>query len=206
MAQKILIVLIFLFLAAVSAGAQIQTGQPDNHEKKLLLDYARQSIVKKLSGQIFTPSLPKNSRLCELRKPVFVTLEKDGKVRGCRGALEPAGKNIAEEVCIMAIAAALGDKRFPPLTKPGLKKSRISITIVSELIPYSGGNIPKEDGIIYKKDGTAGIVLPYEGSDTFTRIRWAYIKAGITPPDRPENIKNQDLYIMKAERFADGDL
>jgi AMMECR1 domain-containing protein len=188
----------------MSADADISPSL-SSADKKLLLRFARESINSYLNGEKFTPVFPQNSRLPGIKRAVFVTLEKEGKVRGCRGSLDPSAKNIGEEVIIMSVAAAMGDKRFPPLTKTGLKKSRISITVVGELIPYNGETIDKADGVVYRKGDNTGIVLPWEGSDTKTRIDWAYKKAGIPPPDKLDRADYGEIYIMKAERFADGE-
>ena len=52
---------------------------------------------------------------------VFVTLKKDGDLRGCIGTIRPTQKNIAAEVQKNAISAAEHDPRFPALKENELK-------------------------------------------------------------------------------------
>lgn len=179
-------------------------------EQKYLLALARHSIKAHLEGKKpdFTIggkySFPSNHRLFTARNGVFVTLDKWGTVRGCRGTLEPAQADLAREVAHNAVAAAMGDKRFPPLRPGGINHCRISITVVKELIPVkTAAGIPKSDGIVLRKGDCVGVVLPYEGSDPFVRLGWAYKKAGLPEPSHDELNELTDVYVMKAERMAE---
>ena len=192
---------------------------PDNSlnftptEQKYLLSLARQSIKDHLEGKKpdFTLAgkfnLSSDHRLFKMRHGVFVTLDKWGTVRGCRGTLEPAQTDMAHEVAHNAVAAAMGDRRFPPLKPGGIDHCRISITVVRELIPVKTvSDIPRSDGIVVRQDGRVGVVLPYEGSDPVVRLGWAYKKAGLPEPSPAElNELNEltDVYVMKGDRFAD---
>ena len=49
----------------------------------------------------------------------FVTLTKDGALRGCIGSLEPA-RPLGEDVAQNALAAAFRDPRFPALERRGM--------------------------------------------------------------------------------------
>lgn len=57
------------------------------------------------------------------RGATFVTLTRDGKLRGCIGSIKPQ-RSLAEDVAANAQAAALRDTRFSPLTAdewPGVR-------------------------------------------------------------------------------------
>ena len=56
------------------------------------------------------------------RAGVFVCLKKDGELRGCIGTIEPAARNIAEEIRNNSISAAMRDPRFPPVDPDELTK------------------------------------------------------------------------------------
>lgn len=179
-------------------------------EQKYLLALARQSIKAHLKGKkldftlVGKFNLPSDHRLFKMRHGVFVTLDKWGTVRGCRGTLEPAQTDMAHEVAHNAVAAAMGDSRFAPLKPGGIDHCRISITVVKELIPVKTvSDIPRSDGIVVRQDGRVGVVLPYEGSDPAVRLGWAYKKAGLPEPLPAELNELTDVYVMKGDRFAD---
>lgn len=95
-----------------------------SEEKQLLLELARQALQQGVSGRALPPidlsTLPES-----LRQPgaTFVTLTHHGELRGCVGTLE-AYQPLAEDVREHAVAAALQDFRFPPVSAdevPGLE-------------------------------------------------------------------------------------
>jgi len=139
------------------------------------------------------------------RAGVFVTLEKNGKLRGCIGTYLPTRVNVAEETIKNAIAAATEDWRFEPVKLDELKEISISVSVLS--YPESVKNIkelnPKKYGIVVKNfplafpdqewilDGLlgkeivskTGVLLPdIEGVETAEQqISIACQKAGIDP-------------------------
>jgi len=84
------------------------------------------------------------------RAGVFVTLEKNGKLRGCIGTYLPTRVNVAEETIKNAIAAATEDWRFEPVKLDELKEISISVSVLS--YPESVKNIkelnPKKYGML----------------------------------------------------------
>lgn len=97
-------------------------------EKKTLLHLARQALESGVRGDTpipiqqseLTPSLRENGAS-------FVTLTKRGKLRGCIGTLE-AHQPLAEDVQEHAIAAALNDHRFDPVTPGELDDIEIEVS------------------------------------------------------------------------------
>lgn len=175
-------------------------------DKKFLLEVARKSIKYRLEGKKFIPTIDEGHPLRNIHLGVFVTLDRKGAVRGCRGTLQATRQDIAKEVSDMAIGAAIGDVRYPPLSAEEIDKYRISITLVKELIPCkSPMEIMRADGVVFLRGEEVGVVLPYEGKDPIIRIQWAYKKAGLKPPNSifPNDLKN--IFILKAERFAEGE-
>ncbi|MDQ6966159.1 MAG: AMMECR1 domain-containing protein, partial [Mariprofundaceae bacterium] len=84
-----------------------------NDTDKLITGIARNAIAAHLgltSGQ----AIPEQAWLTESRA-CFVTLHKHGALRGCIGSLV-AHRPLGEDIVANALAAALHDPRFPPLT------------------------------------------------------------------------------------------
>ena len=68
---------------------------------------------------------------------VFVTLKKNGELRGCMGTFRPVQKNAAYEIISNAMTAAENDPRFPEVDKSEFDEIVISVDILSETGPIS---------------------------------------------------------------------
>ena len=125
--------------------------------------------------------LPK-TKILSTAKPVFVTIEVNGSVRGCRGTLLPQSANLGDEIRRAAEGAAIHDPRYQPLRVSDLLRMAVTVTIVDRLesIPSVAG-LRREDGLVLRSGNRTGIVLPWEGFDADTRLQWAYKKAGVAP-------------------------
>ncbi len=138
----------------------------------------------------------------EIKSGVFVTIEKDGKLRGCIGTYLATKENIAREIISNAIAAAIEDYRFGFIQEEELPYLSYTVYILNE--PEQVKDIkeldPKKYGIIVKTipivdvDKTdvvfnghlphkTGLLLPdLEGVSTIEKqISIACQKAGINP-------------------------
>ncbi|MFW5913510.1 MAG: AmmeMemoRadiSam system protein A [Bacillota bacterium] len=117
----------------------------------------------------------------------FVTLKKNGKLRGCIGTLEPTQPSIAEEIRRNAVAAAVHDPRFPPLTKEELKDLSISVDVLgqAEKVESQSELDPKTYGVIVELPPRKGVLLPdLEGIDTPDKqLSIALRKANIHPKE-----------------------
>lgn len=109
--------------------------QLSSEERCLLLMLARQAIEKVVRNEALE-ALDHKSLPEVLRKPgvTFVTLTKNGELRGCVGALD-AYQSLAEDVREHAIAAALQDFRFPPVQAEELQEIRIEISRLTPPFP-----------------------------------------------------------------------
>jgi len=123
------------------------------------------------------PDLMKN------KAAAFVTLKKDGRLRGCIGTIEPVRENLGREIWHNAVSASSKDPRFSPVQKDELKDIVYSVDVLSA--PKKAPDIklldPKKDGIIVQNGMRRGVLLPdLEGIDTVEeQIRIARMKAGI---------------------------
>lgn len=130
--------------------------------------------------------------------PVFVTIESHGKILGCRGTLRPTQSSLEHEVVRAARSAAAGDPRYRPLSPSDLKDFLVTVSVVERQTPLALsdlGSLSPEDGLVLRSGERVGIVLPFEGRDPQTRLKWAWKKAGVSPgsPCR--------LFRMQAQRF-----
>lgn len=158
----ILILLGVLFLGITSSVFAQDKYSP--REKDYLLNLARETLVWYLKynkmPDIKAEQLTKNLRE---NRPCFVTLEKNGRLRGCIGLFEfekPLYKNVIDR----SMAAATQDNRFDPVAYNELKDIVIEISILTEpkeLKFNSAEDLfnklhPFEDGVIlYTKYGSS---------------------------------------------------
>lgn len=83
-------------------------------------------------GKIISPpdQLPKE--FLNKKAGTFVTINKNGQLRGCIGTYLPIRRNIAEEIIFNAIAAATEDWRFGPIQEKELSSLSYTVYILSE--------------------------------------------------------------------------
>lgn len=124
-----------------------------------------------------------SQELLNTRQGAFVTIKKDGVLRGCIGTIEPTQKNLAMEIIENAISAGLRDPRFDPVGEEELSQLVYSVDVLMEPEPIS--SLEELDvgkyGVIVSKGFRKGLLLPnLEGIDTpQEQVRIALNKAGI---------------------------
>lgn len=97
----------------------------------------------------------------------FVTLQLNGRLRGCIGVLLPI-RSLAEDVAANATSAAFRDPRFPPLRVAEFAKLEIHISVLSEpeLIKCTSeaelleSLRPGKDGLILSEGEARATYLP----------------------------------------------
>lgn len=154
-------------------------------EQSLILDLARESIRYGLRhGRPPVIDLEPLPPALQAIRPTFVTLQKNGQLRGCIGSLE-ARRPLAEDVIVNAFAAAFQDPRFPPLREEELENLEIHISILSPLEEVS---VQSESDLLSQlRPGIDGLVLE-EGPHraTFLPAVWESLP---DPKDFLEHLK-----------------
>jgi len=149
----------------------------------LLAKHAVENYVKE--NKIISLPDDLSDEFLSRRAGTFVTITKDGELRGCIGTYLPTKENIGEEIISNAIAAATEDYRFGPIQKPELPYLSYAVYILSEpkLIKDNQELNPKKFGIIVKTDIKSGLLLPDLAEvDTIEKqIAITCQKAGIDP-------------------------
>jgi len=188
-------------------------------EKKALLAEARETISARLERRQpkyqAGPSLEKavEEGISALAKPcgAFVTLHtKDSRgrqnLRGCIGRMI-ASTPLEKTVRTMAIEAAFGDPRFPPLEASELPDIVIEISALSPLERCPDPRSVKVGvhGLYLIHRGRAGVLLPQvpveQGWNLDEYLEYICIKAGLPPGscDAPD----AELYTFTAVVFGD---
>ena len=172
-------------------------------EKEELLSIARKTISEYVrNGNI--PEFNVKSETLKEKSGAFVTLKKNGKLRGCIGLI------IAEEPLFMAIRkmaikAATQDPRFPPLNPSEVDEIEIEISV---LTPFQNVHNTAEievgrDGLMIKKGLMSGLLLPQVpveyGWNRKTFLEHTCNKAGL-PPDA---WKDAELWKFQALVFSE---
>lgn len=100
---------------------------------------------------------------------VFVSLKKDGQLRGCIGSIYPHEANIIQEVITSAINAGTRDPRFYPVRPEELDDLNISVDVLTEPEEVNGPEAldPRKYGVIISSGSRSGVLLPnLEGINT----------------------------------------
>jgi MEMO1 family protein len=168
-------------------------------EKKDLLALAGKAITDYVrNGK--TPEIEVNNQKYKSDGAVFVTIKKNGSLRGCIGHVQ-AIMPLYQSVIKNAIAASSGDPRFPPMTKEELKDIDIEISILSPLNPVKDIKDIQvgKHGLVIRKGGHSGLLLPQvageQGWDRDAYLKNLCAKAGL-----PEYAwRDAELYTFTAE-------
>jgi len=146
----------------------LHEGEPVSREEAgaTLLAIARGTIAHAL-GLAPEPPRIAGAPWLERAAATFVTLVRDGELRGCMGSLaaeRPLGKDVAEN----ALAAALRDPRFAKLTVEDWTRCEVEVSLLSAAKPMRFADEadllaqlrPGEDGVILESEGKRATYLP----------------------------------------------
>jgi AmmeMemoRadiSam system protein A len=156
----------------------------DESQRMGLLGIARRALDGYLgAGKI----PPEEGALGKLAAPgaAFVTLTKNGRLRGCIGyteAVAPLFKVVQE----CAVAAATEDPRFPAVSLNELPSLRVEISVLTPLVPIRPEDVEVgRHGLMITQGRMRGLLLPQVpvewGWDRETFLDQTCVKAGLPP-------------------------
>jgi AmmeMemoRadiSam system protein A len=173
-------------------------------QRRFLLHLAREAITARLvKDRMLEPKT--DDPLMAEKRGAFVTLTKKGELRGCIGYPLPV-KPLAGAVAEMAVAAAIEDPRFEPVTIKEIADLHIEISVLSLPAPVDDPKnvVVGRHGIIVSRGFRKGLLLPqvpleYQW-DRETFLRHGCLKAGL-PPDAWK--AGASIEVFEAEVFGE---
>ncbi len=170
----------------------------DNEDEYVQL--ARQTIESYIrDGK--KPDIPKGlpDEMMSAKAGVFVSIHKEGRLRGCIGTIAPVYGSIAREIIENAVSASTKDPRFNPIKPDELGALEINVDVLSEAEDIASKEEldVKKYGVIVTKGYNRGLLLPnLDGVDTVDeQVSIALRKAGLS-----ENEKGYSLQRFEVVR------
>ena len=178
-----------------------------DEEKEELMDIAKESIRCAVLGEEIPDFNIRSEKLKENRGG-FVTIKKEGNLRGCIGYSFPVD-NLYKVISEVAVSAALHDPRFPALSEDELDDIDIDISVLSLLEEVSDVNEIEvgKHGLLIERGGFKGLLLPQVAieydCDRIKFLEQTCYKAGLDK----DAWKEPDTVIKKfsAEVFGEKD-
>jgi AmmeMemoRadiSam system protein A len=173
-------------------------------EQKELLKIARTTIISHVAKQPL-PAIAPTSPGLNLHSGCFVTIKKNGELRGCIGNFV-SDQPLYQLVQEMAVSAATRDPRFYPMKEPDLSEFSIDISVLSPLEQIADVEEIQVGvhGIYIVKGSYRGVLLPQVATeygwnrDQF--LQHTCMKAGL-PQDAWQG--ECDIYIFSAQVFGE---
>jgi|WetSurMetagenome_2_1015567.scaffolds.fasta_scaffold316494_2 AmmeMemoRadiSam system protein A len=174
---------------------------------KQLLNLARKTI--KSSFEHKEPEMSKEIKEKFSKKQAcFITITKNGQLRGCIGSLQPT-RELYKDVVENSVSAAFHDPRFPPLEKEELNQIRIELSILSvpEKLEFKDekdllNKINKKMGIVLKKGSFVSTFLPQvwdELPDKVEFLEHLSRKAGLNK----DAWKTAEIYFYEVKKIKE---
>jgi uncharacterized protein len=154
-------------------------------EQRILLGLAREAVEAGVRGKSLPERVPGLSAPLLAPLGAFVTLRKQGDLRGCIGhvrGVEPLYRTVQE----CAVAAALSDPRFPPMAPEEIPLIHIEISVLSGLRIVTAEQVEVgKHGLFISQGCQRGLLLPQ------VAVEWRWdrekfleetcLKAGLPP-------------------------
>lgn len=168
-------------------------------QRKTLLQLAKDSIAHGLKqGRAKAIDIEDYDSELQQARACFVTLHKNGQLRGCIGSLE-AQRELVRDVAENAFAAAFRDPRFRPVEQKELDRLALSISV---LTPSSEILFDSQQSLIDQiRPGIDGLILQYgHHRGTFLPSVWEQL------PTTEEFLQHLKLKAGLAADFWSDDL
>jgi len=190
-------------------GSQLKKKKTDllNYEQeRKLLEVARKSLEAYFrDGK--APFLKAKEGFLKQNLGVFVTLRKNGRLRGCIGQFE-SQQPLYQLVQEKAVDAAFNDPRFPPLESRELKDVKIEISLLSPRKKIDDWRkiILGKQGVMIKQGRKRGVFLPQVAEETGWDLETFLTnlcshKAGLAPNCYQE--KETEVFVFTAQVFSE---
>jgi len=157
-------------------------------EEHPLVQLARRTIEEYIRHRTVIDPPKELTPEMQQKAGAFVSLHRQGELRGCIGTIEPVQPNLAQEIIANAISAATRDPRFRPVRPDELQDLQISVDVLTPAEPITSLTDldPKVYGVIVQSGRRRGLLLPdLEGVDTAEQqVDIALRKAWIAPQER----------------------
>ena len=190
-------------------GAEDEILQPAM--RQMLLRVARQALASRLAKgrapEVNAASFPMP---LQTHAAAFVTVQKEGRLRGCIGSLV-AHRPLVADVVENAVKAGFADPRFKPLQTGELDQVALKIAVLSPSRPMAFSDqadlerqlVPGRDGLILSDGRHRGTFLPMVWDNLNTPhefVQGLKVKAGL-----PKDHWSDSLQIRRfhAESFAE---
>ncbi|MFA5336478.1 MAG: AmmeMemoRadiSam system protein B [Candidatus Omnitrophota bacterium] len=183
-----------------------ETKMLTSAQKKELLGMARKTIESCVKAGK-APEFKTNDPALTKQEGAFVTIHKNGELRGCIGNIigqQPLYLTVRD----MAIESSTADPRFTPVGPEELKDIKIEISVLSEPRRVRSADEIRmgEHGVIVKSGYRSGVFLPQVATETgWSREEFlsnlCENKAGL-PADAWKD-KKTELYVFTAQVFSE---
>ncbi len=178
----------------------------NSKQKRELLNIAKQTVESFVQdGKV--PEFDVSDERLLWKEGAFVTLHKNGELRGCIGQIVPTEKPLWQVVRDMAISACSEDHRFSPVSKKELAEIDYEISVLSapeKINNWQDIELGKH-GVIVRKEFRSGVFLPQVAADTgwsleefLSQLCWQ--KAGLSPDCYKD--KEVELKVFTAQVFS----
>jgi AmmeMemoRadiSam system protein A len=173
-------------------------------QKRALVSLAREAVKRAAGAPAASPDVgggfPEASG-------AFVTLKREGRLRGCIGTLE-CRRPLPEEIARVAASAAREDPRFTPLTAAELDGLDVELSVLGpleEIDPHDAGAIQiGRHGLVVEQGRRRGLLLPQVatewGWDREQFLSQTSVKAGLAADAWRHGAR---VYRFDAEVFGD---
>jgi hypothetical protein len=144
----------------MSQKDDLSQGELNFEEQKIALQIARQTLEIFFRKRSYEPEVSAYPTF-QTKRGVFVTLRKNGELRGCIGTFEPE-QNLAQTIQAMVLSAAFWDPRFFPLQENELPEIKIEISILSPRQKITNPTLIEvgKHGIYIQRGHRSGVYLP----------------------------------------------
>ncbi|MBL7053645.1 AmmeMemoRadiSam system protein B [Patescibacteria group bacterium] len=174
-------------------------------EKEKLLQIAKQTITSHVLNKKI-PEFEINSGKLKENLGAFVTIRKQGRLRGCIGRFSPTTVPLHQVVSEMAISASSNDSRFPPVQPNELAELDYEVSVLSNLIKIDDWQEIElgKHGVQIRQGMRSGVFLPQVATDNNWDINrfmgeLCSQKAGLAYDCWKNN--NVEIYVFTAQVF-----